>query len=75
MIQKNCLDVPVTKNQLKLLCTEKRLSNVREGICAAEVFHILVQYYIFRPDKLGMEFRKFLIAKGRRGIPVYFYLR
>ena len=34
--------------------------------------YILIQYYIFRPDKLGDKFKTLLMAKAAAGVPVYF---
>ncbi len=39
---------------------------------AGATAYILVQYYIVRHDRLGLELKRLLIAKAREGIPVYF---
>lgn len=36
--------------------------------------YILVQYYIVRSDRMGLELKKLLIEKARSGIPVYMLL-
>ena len=36
--------------------------------------YILVQYYIVRSDRMGIELKKLLIEKARSGIPVYMLL-
>ncbi len=68
----NCLDAVKTLNTLTILDTgDKAFSEMLEHIQKAQHF-ILVQYYIFRPDKLGLEFKKILISKAKQGIPIYF---
>jgi cardiolipin synthase len=42
-----------------------------EKIAGAQAY-ILVQYYIVRHDRLGLELKRLLIAKAKEGIPVYF---
>jgi cardiolipin synthase len=42
-----------------------------EKIAAAQKY-ILVQYYIIRHDRLGLELKRLLIKKAKQGIPIYF---
>ncbi len=41
------------------------------GAIAGAKRYILVQYYIVRSDRLGLELQRLLIEKARAGIPVY----
>lgn len=70
--QGRCLDEVRTKNTIDILDTgDKAFGEMLDQIESAKKY-ILVQYYIFRPDKLGLEFKKKLIAKAKQGISIYF---
>ncbi len=60
-----------TLNEVKLLVDgEDTFREIFEVLMAAKNY-ILVQYYILRSDRLGLELQKLLIAKAKSGVAVY----
>ncbi len=49
---------------------KKTFAAIFEAITKAE-HYILVQYYILRSDRLGLELKRLLIEKAKAGVPVY----
>lgn len=52
---------------------EAVFKSIFEGIERATNY-VLVEYYIFRNDKLGAEFKERLVSKARQGVKVYLLL-
>lgn len=60
-----------TLNKVKLLVDgEDTFREIFETLLSAKSY-ILVQYYILRSDRLGLELQKLLIAKAKSGVAVY----
>ncbi len=60
-----------SRNSVKLLVDgEDTFKEIFSAISAAQ-HYILVQYYILRSDRLGLELQKLLIAKARSGVAVH----
>jgi len=56
-----------------LMDGQQTFEAIFEAIKKAEKY-ILVQYYIVRSDRMGLELKKLLIEKARSGVPVYMLL-
>lgn len=61
-----------TINKLTMLNTGDLAFDTMFGAMEAAQDFILIQYYIFRPDKLGERFKKILMDKAEAGVAVYF---
>lgn len=61
-----------SKNKIKVICSgQEAFAEIFSTIESADTF-ILVQYYIFRTDSLGLKLIDLLIKKARTGVQVFF---
>ncbi len=62
---------PPTNGRVRLLVDGPDTFRAIFSAISGAQHYILVQYYILRPDRLGLELQHLLIKKAKSGIPVY----